>query len=84
MDNHVIDFPKKTIVINADDESATEVDLVNEGRKSTIALTATQLPEVKNLGTPEFPLTPQLDHIVNASISGPTIQWKTSRRRPVP
>ena len=32
MDNHVvIDFPMKTIVINADDgESVTEVDLVNE------------------------------------------------------
>jgi hypothetical protein len=32
MDNHVvIDLPKKTIVINAnDEESATEVDLVNE------------------------------------------------------
>jgi len=46
VDNHVIDFPKKIIVINAEDEIATEVDLVNEGRKSTIALTAAQLPEL--------------------------------------
>jgi hypothetical protein len=43
MDNHVvIDFPKKTIVINADDEeSASEVDLVNERRNIDSPVTRT-------------------------------------------
>jgi hypothetical protein len=65
MDNHVvIDFPKKKIIINAyDKESATVVDLVNEGRHSDHSI-----DKVINLVTAELPLTPQLDRIVNPSI----------------
>ena len=61
MDNHVvIDFPKKTIIINADDkESATEVDLVN-GRHSDHSID-NPVKRVINLGTAELPPTPQLD-----------------------
>jgi hypothetical protein len=68
MDNHVvIDFPKKTIVINADDEeSATEVDLVNERRNIDSPVT-----RAINLGIAELPPTPQRDCIVNPSISDP-------------
>jgi hypothetical protein len=68
MDNHVvIDFPKKTIVINAvDEESATEVDLVNERRNIYSPVT-----RAINLGTAELPPTSQRDRIVNPSISDP-------------
>ena len=47
MDKHVvIDFPKKMIVINADDEvNGKEVDLVNERRNSNFD---TQLPGQSN------------------------------------
>ena len=88
MDNHVvIDFPKKTIVINANDgESATEVDLVNERRNIDISIDSSVTRAI-NLGTAELPPTPQLDRTVSPSISEPLtllLQWKTSRRRPVP
>jgi hypothetical protein len=85
MDNHVvIDFPKKTIVINADDEeSATEVDLVNERRNIDSSIDS-PVTRAINLGTAELPPTPQLDRIANPSISDPTIQCKTPRKGPVP
>jgi hypothetical protein len=72
MDNHVvIDFPKKTIVINADDEdSATEVDFVNERRNMDSSIDS-PVTRAVNLGTAELPPTPQLDRIVNPSISDP-------------
>jgi hypothetical protein len=68
-DNHfVIDFPKTTIIINADDEeSATEVDLVNEGRNIGSSIDS-PVTIVINLGAAELPSKPQLDHIVNLSI----------------
>ena len=77
MDNHVvIDFPKKTIVINADDEeSATEVDLVNERRNIDSSIDS-PVTRTINLGTAELPHTPQLYRIVNPSISDPpTLQY---------
>jgi len=66
MDNHVvIDFPKKTIVINADDEeSATEVDLVNEGRNVDISIDS-PVTRAIYLVTVELPPTPQLDLLAN-------------------
>jgi hypothetical protein len=69
MDNDVvIDFPKKAIIINADDEeSATEVDLVNERRNIGSSIDS-PVTRVINLGTAERPPTPQLDRIVNPSI----------------
>jgi hypothetical protein len=72
MDNHVvIDFPNKTIVINADDEeSATEVDLVNERRNIDNSIDG-PVTRAINLGTAELPPTPQLDCTVNPSISNP-------------
>jgi hypothetical protein len=72
MDNHVvIDFPKKTIIINADNkESATKVNLVNEGRHSDHNIDS-PVTRVINLGTAELPPTPQLDCIVNPSIPDP-------------
>jgi predicted aspartyl protease len=72
MDNHVvIDFPKKKIIINADDkESATELDLVNEGRNIGSSIDS-PVTRVINLGTAELPPTPQLDRILNPSISDP-------------
>ena len=72
MDNHVvIDFPKKTIIINADDkESVTEVDLVNEGQHSDRSIDS-PVTKVINLGTAELLPTPQLDRIVNPSIPNP-------------
>jgi len=62
MDNHVvIDFPKKTIVINADEqESATKVDLVNERRNTDISIDS-PVTRAINLGTADLPPTPQLD-----------------------
>jgi hypothetical protein len=64
-DNHVIiDFRKKTIVINADDEeSATEVDLVNE-RLNIDSIIDSPVTRAINLGTADLPPTPQLDRIV--------------------
>jgi hypothetical protein len=72
MDNHVvIDFPKKTIVTNADDEEiATEVDLMNERRNMDSSIDSPGSRAI-NHGTADFPPTPQLDHIVNPSISDP-------------
>jgi hypothetical protein len=74
MHNHVvIDFPKKTIVVNADDEeSATEVDLVNERRNIDSSIDSPVTRDI-NLRTVELPLTSRLDRIVNPSISDPTI-----------
>jgi len=74
MDNHVvIDFPKKVIVINADDEeSATEVDLVNE-RRNIDSNTDSPVNRAINTGAADLPPTPQLDRIVNSSISEPAI-----------
>jgi len=77
MDNHVvINFPKRMIVINADDEeSATEVDLVNERRNIDISIDS-PVTRAINLRTTELPPTPQLDRIVNPSISDPpTLQY---------
>jgi hypothetical protein len=64
MDNHVvINFPKKTIVINSDDEeSATEVDLVNERRNIDSSIDS-PVNRAINLGTAELPPTQQLDRI---------------------
>jgi len=72
MDNHVvIDFLNKMIIINADDkESATEVDLVNEGRHSDRSIDSAVTGAI-NLVTAELPPTPYLDRIVNPSISEP-------------
>ena len=58
MDNHVVfDFPKKTIVINADDEeSATEVDLVIERRNIDSSIDS-PVTRTINLGTAELPHT---------------------------
>jgi hypothetical protein len=72
MDNHVvIDFPKKKIIINADDkESATKVDLENVGRNIGSSIDS-PVTRVINLGTAKLPPTPQLDRIVNPSIPDP-------------
>ena len=70
MDNHVIDFPKKTTVINADDESATEVDLVNERRNIDSSIDS-PVTRAINLQTAELPPTPQQDRIINPSTSDP-------------
>jgi predicted aspartyl protease len=77
MVNHVvIDLPKKTIVINADDEeSAREVDLVNERRNIDSGIDS-PVTRAIILGTAELPPTPQLDCIINPSISNPlTLQY---------
>jgi len=52
MDNHVvIDFPKKTLIINADNkESATEVDWVNEGRHNDQSIDS-PVTRAINIGT---------------------------------
>jgi hypothetical protein len=73
MDNHVvIDFPKKTIVTNADDEeSATEVGLMNERRNMDSSIDSPVSGTI-NHGTVDLPPTPQLDHTVNPSISDPS------------
>jgi hypothetical protein len=74
MDNYVIDFPKRTIVINADDkESAVQVDLVNE-RRSIDSSTDIPVTRAINIGTTEIPSTPQRDRIVNPSNSDPQTQ----------
>jgi hypothetical protein len=75
VDNHVvIDFPKKTIVINADDEaSATEVNLANERRNMDSSINI-PVSRVINLETADHLPTPQLDRIVNLSISDTTLQ----------
>ena len=72
MDNHVIiDFPKKIIVITADDEdSATEVHLVNERRNIDRNIDSPVTRAIK-LEAAHFPPTPQLDRIVNQSIPEP-------------
>jgi hypothetical protein len=72
MDNHVIiDFPKKIIVITADDEdSATEVALVNERRNINSNIYSPVTRAIK-LGAADFQHTPQLDRIVNQSIPEP-------------
>ena len=69
MDNHVIiDFPKKIIVITADDKDrATEVHLVNERRIIDSNIDSPVTRAIK-LGAAHFPPTPQLDRIVNQSI----------------
>jgi hypothetical protein len=69
MDNNaVIDFSRKSIVINADDEeSATKVDLVNERRNIDSSIDS-PLSRAINLGTADLPPTPQLDRMVNTSI----------------
>ena len=76
MDNHVvIDFPKKTIVINADDEeSATEVDLANERRNIDSPVSTAIIFE-----TADFPPSSQLDHMVNPSIPDPPITLYNGR-----
>jgi CTP synthase (UTP-ammonia lyase) len=71
--------PRKQVINADDEESVTEVDLVNERQNIDSPVT-----RAINLGTAELPTTPQRDHIVNPSISDPRIQCKTSRRRPVP
>ena len=59
------------LIINADDkESATEVDLVNEGRHSDRSIDSAVTGAI-NLGAAELPPTPQLDRIVNPSIPEP-------------
>jgi len=64
-------FPKKTIVINADDEeSATLVDLVNE-RRNIDSNVDSPVTTAINLEAADLPPTPQLDRIVNPSISDP-------------
>jgi hypothetical protein len=70
VDNHVvIDFPEKTIVLNVDDEeSATEVDLVNERRSIDSSIDSPDTRAI-NLGTADLPPKPQLDRMVNPSIS---------------
>jgi hypothetical protein len=72
MYNHVvINSPKKTAVINADDEeNATEISLVNKRRNSN-SITDSPVSRAINLGTPDLPPTPLLDRIVNPSISDP-------------
>ena len=72
MDNHVIiDFPKKIIVITADDEdSATEVALVNERRNINNNIYSPVTRAIKH-GAADFQHTPQLDRIVNQSIPDP-------------
>ena len=72
MDNYVIiDFPKKMIVITADDEdSATEVHLVNERRNIDHNIDSRVTRAIK-LGAAHFPHPPQLDRIVNQSFPGP-------------
>jgi hypothetical protein len=74
MDYNVLtDFPNKTIVINADDEeSATEVDLVNERRIIDSSIDS-PVSRAINLGTSDLPPTPQLDHMVTPSIPDPPI-----------
>jgi hypothetical protein len=72
MDNYdVIDFPKRTIVINADDkESAVQVDLVNE-RRNINSSTDSPVTRAINIGTTENPYTTKRDRIVNPSNSDP-------------
>jgi hypothetical protein len=55
MHNHVvIEFPRKKIIKNADDkESATEVDLVNEGRNIGSRIDS-PVTRVINLRTAKF------------------------------
>jgi len=74
MDNNVaIYFPTKPIVIDADDEeSATEIDLVNE-RRNIDSNTDSPLSRAINLDTADLPPTPQLDRMVNRSIPDPPI-----------
>jgi len=74
MDNNVvIDFPKRTRVINADnEESVTEVDLVNERRNIDSSIDS-PVSRAINLGTADLQPTPQLDRIVNPSIPDPSI-----------
>ena len=69
MDNHVvIDFPKKMIVINADDEdSATEVALVNKRRIIDSNIDSPVTTAIKHEAA-DLPPTPQLDRIVNQPI----------------
>jgi hypothetical protein len=84
IDIHIICFPKKTIIIKADDEeNATEVNLVNETQNSNSGIDSRTIDP----GTADPPPTPHLDRMVNPSIfrpSYPTIKRKTSRRIPVP
>jgi hypothetical protein len=59
------------IVINADDEgSATEVNLVNEIRNMDSSID-NPVSRAINLGTADLLPTPQLDRIVNPSVSDP-------------
>jgi hypothetical protein len=82
MDNHVVvDFPKKTIVINADyDESVTKVDLVNERRNIDNSIDS-PVTRAINVGTAELLPTPQLDRIVNPTISD-TLTLQYNERLP--
>jgi hypothetical protein len=68
MDNLVIDFPKKTIIINADEESATEVAMVNERRNIYNGIDS-PVTRAIDLRTTDLPPTPQLHRTVNPSIS---------------
>jgi hypothetical protein len=73
MDNHVaIDFPKKAIIINANDKTwATEVAFVNERLNIDRAVA-----RASDLRTADFPPTPQLDRMVDPSISDlPTLPY---------
>jgi hypothetical protein len=58
-------------VINTDDqESETEVSSVNK-RQNSNSIIDLPVSRAINLGTPDLPPTPQLDRIVNPSISDP-------------
>ena len=70
----VIDFPKETIIINTnDDESATEVNLVN-GRRNMDSSIDNPTSRGINLRTAEQLFTPQRDSIINPSMSDPPTQ----------
>ena len=78
MDNHVvIDFPKKTIVINSDHkERTTEVDLINE-RQNINSSIDSPVTRAINIRTADLPPTPLLDRMVNPSIYDPlTLLYK--------
>ena len=67
----VINFPKKTIVINADDkERATQVDLVNKRRNIDSSIDSLVTRTI-NIRTTDLPPTQHLDHMVNPSIYNP-------------
>jgi hypothetical protein len=76
--NHVvIDILMKTLVINAgDEESATEVSLVNKRQNSDISIDS-PVSRTINLGTANLPPTPERDRMENPSISDhPALLYK--------